>query len=391
MAGIQKTCDVVVVGAGIVGCSVAHALADKGLDVVLTDAGCVGGGTTSTSFSWVNATSKVNDEVYFHFNAKSVRLYHDIVAKWGEEHTGIHQTGMIAWSSGSDRARVKELRRNAELLNRWGYPTVWVDHKDLTQLEPKISFEDTVQGYFVEMDCWIDTDLFLRFLTRHLDEAGSKVVEYCEVLELVATERGKVLGVETTKGSVTCESVVLATGVDSPKMLTQLTGHEGFATRFPIQQAPGLLVLTPAGEPELVQRVVYSSHSSGLHVRDAGQGRLLVAADDTDGLVSENQSRDTTRHAAKLLLERIAQLIPDCRGVELLDQCQIKVGIRGVPNDGRSIAGPALSADGLYLAITHSGVTLAPILGQLIASCIDTGVVPEQLVPFSLDRFDTFS
>ena len=390
MGEISKTCDVLVVGAGIVGCSVAHALAGKGFAVVLTDAGAVGRGTTSTSFSWVNATSKVNDDVYFHFNAKSVRLYHDMVEEWGEENTGIHQTGMITWSIDSDTARVKELRQNAELFNRWDYPTVWVDHKELAQLEPKISFEDTVQGYYVEEDCWIDTDLFLQFLTRQLHAAGSQVVEFCEVLELIATEGGKILGVETTKGRVTCGSVVLATGVDSPDVLTKLTGHEGFTSRFPIRQAPGLLVLTPPGEPALVHRVIYSSHSSGLHVRDAGQGRLLVAADDTDGLVSENKSRDTTHRAAKLLLDRTAQLIPDCRGAELLDQSQIKIGIRGVPNDGRSIAGPALSADGLYLAITHSGVTLAPILGQLIASCIETGVAPKQLIPFSLSRFDTF-
>ncbi|MDJ0958948.1 MAG: FAD-binding oxidoreductase [Arenicellales bacterium] len=390
MSGIKKSCDVVVVGAGIVGCSVAHALVGKGLTVVLTDAGAVGGGTTSASFSWVNATSKVNDEPYFYFNAEGVRLYHDMVEEWGPKLTGIHQTGVIAWSSANDTARTKELRQNAKLLNRWDYPAVWVDHKDLAQLEPKISFEDSAQGYFVENDCWIDVDLFLQFLTRQLHQAGAQIMEYCPALELIATEEGKVLGVETTQGRVSCGSLVLATGVHSPQVLSQITGHEGFASRFPLQQAPGLLVLTPPGGPALVHRVIYSSDSSGLHMRDAGQGRLLLAADDTDGLVSENGSVDTATQAAKLLLERTKQLISECKGVESIEQCQIKVGVRGVPNDGRSIAGPALSADGLYLAITHSGVTLAPIIGQLIASCVETGVVPEQLVPFSLDRFDTF-
>ena len=387
---IKKTCDVVVVGAGIVGCFVAHALARKGFAVVLIDAGAVGGSTTSTSFSWVNATSKVNDEAYFCFNAEGVRLYHDMAAEWGTEITGIHQTGMIAWSNANDTARTKELRQNAKLLNRRDYPAVWMDHKDLAQLEPRISFEDTAQGYFVEKDCWIEVDLFLQFLTTQLRQAGAQVMEHCRALELIATEDGKILGVDTTQGRVMCGSVVLATGADIPQVLGQLTGHEGFASRFPLQQAPGLLVLTPPGGPTLVHRVVYSSHSSGLHVRDAGQGRLLMAADDTDGLVSESRSRDVACHAAKLLLARTTQLIPDCKGIELLDRCQIKVGIRGVPNDGRSIAGPALSAEGLYLVITHSGVTLAPILGQLIANCIETGVVPEQLLPFSLDRFDTF-
>ena len=386
---INKTCDVLVVGAGIVGCSVAHALSVRGFKVVLIDAGAVGQGTSSTTFSWVNATSKVNDEEYFRFNAEGVSLYRDMAEEWGAETTGIHQTGMLEWSDDGHALKRDELRKNAKRLNSLNYPAVWVDEKDLEQLEPKISFKQGAEGYFVERDCWVDVTLFLQFLTKQLLQTGAQVIEYCRALDLMATEEGKVLGVETEQGGVTCSSVVLATGVDSPQVLSQLTGHEGFDSRFPLQQAPGLLVLTPPSESTLVHRVAYSSHSSGLHLRDAGQGRLLIAADDTDGLVSENSFRDTARYAAQLLLGRTMELIPDCKGVELLDQCQINVGVRGVPSDGQSIAGPALSAEGLYLAVTHSGVTLAPILGQLIAGCIETGAVPEQLVRFSLDRFDT--
>lgn len=390
MGATDISCDVLIIGAGIVGCSVAHALAVRGMSVVVVDAGAIGSGTSATSFSWINATSKVNDEVYFRLNAHGLSLYEDLAEKWGSAAIGLHQTGMLEWSAAEDASRMQELQETAERLNNWDYPAVWVDRKDLRQMEPNISFEDGAAGYFAKKDCWLDVALFLQFLIEQLERAGAHVMEYCPALELIATEDGRVLGVETERGKVSCGSAVLATGADSAQVLSHLTGHEGFASRFPLRQAPGVLVLTPPTESALVHHVVYSSHSSGLHVRDAGRGRLLIGADDTDGLVSEDSSKQGARSAASLLLDRTHQLIPSFEGAELLDQCQIDVGIRGAPIDGRSIAGPALSAEGLYLAITHSGVTLAPVLGELIANCIDTGVVPEKLVPFSLDRFDTY-
>ena len=61
-----------------------------------------------------------------------------------------------------------------------------------------------------------------------------------------------------------------------------------------------------------------------------------------------------------------------------------------MPVDGKSIVGPMPGAQRLYVVLTHSGVTLAPALGDLVAESIDTGVGPPALAPFGLERFQSF-
>lgn len=69
----------------------------------------------------------------------------------------------------------------------------------------------------------------------------------------------------------------------------------------------------------------------------------------------------------------------------------MRVGVRAVPADGKSIVGPMPGARGLHIVVTHSGITLAPVLGELVAESIDTGTVPLPLAPFALERFQSFA
>jgi glycine/D-amino acid oxidase-like deaminating enzyme len=64
-----------------------------------------------------------------------------------------------------------------------------------------------------------------------------------------------------------------------------------------------------------------------------------------------------------------------------------RIGVRPVPADGVSIAGPAPGFAGLYVAVTHSGVTLGPLLGRLVAEELASGEPPELLTPFRPARF----
>ncbi len=389
MAEADKVCDVLVIGAGIIGCTIAHALTVRGFKVVMIDSGVIGGGTSSASFSWINATSKIHDPEYFHLNALGLRLYLDWARQWGAHRIGLHQAGMIEWADAQDSIKLKALKAMMQQLNAANYSTVWLERAELAQLEPKLLFEEGAEGLLVARDCWLDVPRFLAFLVTRLRQSGTRVIERCCALELIADDSGKVAGVQTDAERYTCSSVVVATGAHTADVLSRITGYDGFRSRFPIRQAPGLLVTTPPQPSGLVKHILYSAHSSGLHVRDAGQGRLLVGADDADGVVAENNAASVLADAAQMLLTRLSQLIPDFKGSVSVNACRIDVGTRAVPTDGRSIAGPALAAEGLYLAVTHSGITLALVLAELVADCIDSGSVPDQLLPYSLDRFDS--
>ena len=110
-----------------------------------------------------------------------------------------------------------------------------------------------------------------------------------------------------------------------------------------------------------------------------------------DGMVGEDASTERMKEAAGKLLRRAKALIPGFVGEACLDDCELALGLRAYPQDGKTLAGPLPGAEGLYLIATHSGVTLAPALGRLMTETIVDGLVPEPLQPFSLERFPGFA
>ena len=133
---------------------------------------------------------------------------------------------------------------------------------------------------------------------------------------------------------------------------------------------------------------------------------MLIGADDTDGVIGDGEDASTlrsgtygsatlgpapeaAREAARALLERTRALIPRFEGASLIERCELKLGVRPMPADGKSIAGPFPDSPGLHLAITHSGITLSPAIGTLLAEAIVTGSVPSALEPFGFERFQS--
>ena len=388
----QNSFDVAVIGAGVVGCTTARSLALRGMRVAVVEADAVGRGTSANTFAWINATSKTTDEDYHRLNAMGAEGYRDLAREWGERRIGLHPTGMLEWSSPADSARLEDMRAAAAQLERWGYPVAWVGRDSLRAMEPHVRFEDGAQGLFAMADAWLDVPRFLHFLVDRLRADGARILERCRARQLLMDDEGTVLGLDTDAGRLDTKQVVVAAGPDTAEVLSSLTGYDGFAARFPLRRAPGLLITAPGDESrQLTRHILYTSDSSHAHVRETVDGGLLIAADDADGRILEDGSEESVKRAAFDILERVRGIIPAFEGGRCLDDCSLGIGVRPVPTDGMTIAGPMPSATGLHLAVTHSGVTLAPALGALIADSIETGSPAPRLAPFGLGRFQTIA
>ncbi|MGI9388306.1 MAG: NAD(P)/FAD-dependent oxidoreductase, partial [Methyloligellaceae bacterium] len=230
------------------------------------------------------------------------------------------------------------------------------------------------------------------FLIQQIRENGGVIVEDCGNSELLMDDNGEVItGVQFGQSSFAANLVIVATGPDTPKALSMLTGHD-FEARFPMTRSPGLLVHTPSCSPRrLANHILQSPDKALFHVRPNSQGGLLLGADDTDGMVTEESNDEEVRRAAAVLLERTREVIPVFPGAEILDKCTLKVGMRALPQDGNSVIGPILGVEGLILAMTHSGITLAPGLAKIVAEFVENGKWPSVLLPFSFDRFQAAS
>ena len=382
----QNGFDVVVVGGGIIGSCAAFSLGRRGLRVALVERERIGGGTTGSSFCWINATSKVADEAYHRLNAMGARLYRELAVEFGEARLGLHPGGMLQCVRRSDATGHKALHEQFERLQRYGYPSCLLGAADLAALEPHVSFADDAEALFAMADDWLEAPLFARFLADELRTMGSAVIEDCAAKELQMTDEGTITGVVTAQGTFKRRH-------PDGQVLSDLTGYDGFAARFPTTRVPGLLVTTPSTAPRrLVRHILYvDSPADALHLRPAANGGLQLGADDTDGMVGEGASPERTREAATRLLRRTKALLPGFVGEACLDECELAVGLRAYPQDGKTLAGALPGAEGLYLIATHSGVTLAPALARLMTETIVDGLVPEPLQPFSLERFPGFA
>lgn len=385
--------DVVVVGGGVVGTTAAFYLARRGLTVALVERDRIGSGTSGSSFSWINATSKVADEAYHRLNARGATLYRELAIEFGEARLGLHPSGMLQCVSRGDATGLEAMREQAERLRQYGYPSCILGTEALTAIEPHLSFSGDIEVLFAMADGWLEAELFVDFLAGELRSLGSVVIEGCAVKSLQMTDDGTITGVETANGALRASKVLVTVGPDTPEVLSELTGYDAFAARFPMTRVPGLLVTTPSTAPsQLVRHVLYIDRpADALHLRPAANGGIRLGADDTDGMVAEDASPERMRVAATKLLRRTKALIPGFAGEDCLDDCELTVGVRAYPQDGKTLAGNLPGAEGLYLIATHSGITLAPVLGQLMAETIVEGLVPKTLQPFSLERYPGFA
>lgn len=380
--------DVIIIGGGIIGCTNAFYLARKGLKVAIVEAATLGGGTSANSFGWINATGKVADAAYHRLNALGLEMYTDLAGEFGQAKLALNPTGslgLINPAAGSDYTAMREQFR---LLENYGYPCAWLGPDELRKKEPQLRFPDGTEALHAPADTLVNPPHFARFMAR---EMGGSVFENCTALEILADDEGTITGLETSVGTMTCENLLIAVGPTTPEVLSQLTGFDGFSSRFPVQKVPGLLLVTPPVAGGILNSLVYTTGQKELHFLPDFNGGLKIGSDDIDGQIIDNQSPEHLRELGVELLRRTKEFIPDFAGPACIDGCTLGIGVRAYPEDGKSLAGPLPGAKGLYVIATHSGVTLAPAIGSLMADLIIDGTTPEALKPFSLNRIPGFA
>jgi glycine/D-amino acid oxidase-like deaminating enzyme len=145
--------------------------------------------------------------------------------------------------------------------------------------------------------------------------------------------------------------------------------------------APGLVVrVGPVAPPGPVRLV----HTPDLALRPHPGGLLHLEAEDAAAAVDLRTPEPELRRWAAELLRRARRTV---RGLDDARVADLKVCVRPLPADGQSIVGRLPGAEGLYVAVTHSGVTLAAHLSRLITADLTTGTRPAGLAPYTPARF----
>ncbi|MCE2403774.1 MAG: FAD-binding oxidoreductase [Dehalococcoidia bacterium] len=369
---------VVVVGAGIVGASIAYHLAGRGVRVTVVDGAAPGSGASSHSFAWINAGAK-GPSYYHDFNRRSMEMWDRFALGLGVD-VGLRWGGKVSWEATTERARL--LEEWVQRAQRWGYPTRLVGPRELADLEPSLSTGPVVAAELSPIDGQVEPQRVVDACMLRLRERGASILPGARVsaLSSVRGEKGvrRVESLVTPLGEVPCDVVVLAAGTGT----TDLASTAG--VDVPQQVSPGVVVRT-SPVPRLMHKlqVVYAppldSAQDEVHFRQTSDGSVQIG----EG-TQESLRRDDSKCHADDLLARAVCYLPGLSGA-MADP--VPVGYRPMPLDGYPVLGFAPSVPNLYVAVTHSGVTLAPVIGELAAMEIVDGARVEILDHYRPERF----
>lgn len=367
----DATFDVAVIGAGMLGAATAYRLARAGRRVVVLEAEQAAQGATGNSFAWLNAVSK-EPEPYHRLNAAGMAEYGALGAEL--RRATVDRSGCIEWAA--DAAGTSALMAKVVRLQERGYAARMIAGAEARKLEPALRIRPDARVALYEDDAWVDAPAATAALLTGARMLGGEVREAVRVTGF-ATAGRRVTAIDTSATRVAADAVAICAGVDTPA-LSGLLGSP-----IPVERRPGLLAVTTPVPPGTLSRVVYAPE---LHVRPDVTGGLRLGADDTDELVRDGASPAQSSTACRILLERAVELF----GLSLPADVRVAgayLGVRPVPADGYTVAGRLPGWDNAYVAVTHSGITLGPLLGRLLAAEITTGTHDPLLAPFRPERF----
>ena len=357
---------IVVVGGGIVGASIALHLARRGAEVIVFEKEQPAAGATGKSFAWINATFSKQPYHYHRLNRLSALSYRHLEREL-DGRFEVQWGGSLQWFGKPDHAA--QLREDVRRHQALAYPVRLIDEDEFRILEPNVEPGHALAVAFAEHEGSIDPVRVTEILLAEAQKAGARVEYPAEVTGL-DIRWGKLRGVRTAGGDQPADVVVIAAGVDTPRVAAMA----GLAV--PLKDSPGLLAHTQPAD-RLIGRVVLSP---GGHFKQKRDGRIIAGSSFGGTPVTE-----ASRERGEIILQDVARFLPKLSEVPLE---RVTLGWRPLPVDEYPIVGFSPAAPDVYLAVMHSGITLAPLIGRLAALEILDDVQVDLLSEYRITRFE---
>ena len=365
-----------VVGGGIVGASIALHLAQAGARVTLFEKAQPASGATQNSFAWLNAF--VADPHYRSLRLQSLMAYHDLDRLLK---LGIVWGGYVNWAASA--AEVEALRVNAAQLDGTANPVRAINAAELAAMAPALAPGEVAAAFFSRIDGHLNpvevTQRFLAAAQLH----GANVLLQCEVKEL-DLKGGALAGVDTNQGHLPLDRLVVAGGVNTPALVA-MAGLD-----LKLRHAPG--ILAHSRPMSIVTPIIFEGPGT-VSFKQMTDGSIVgTDSPDPPDISAHREIRaraipfpdDTVRamHGDRILT-KIAEVLPPSRGVGL---DRLTLGFRPMPFDELPVVGALAGVPDVYVAVMHSGVTLAPIIGRFVTQEVLLGSRLRALAPYRPER-----
>lgn len=349
---------VLVVGAGIVGASIAYHLSLENVEVTIIDMHEPASYASLGTFAWINASWAKQPKEYHSLNQQSVEYWHSLAEQLN---ISVKWEGSLEWFDNADRQARLSLQIQEQ--TRWGEASNMISIADAHTIEPNVNFFGTQSLAYSENDGAVDP----REATNNLLDAAQKngaLLKYpCELLNLTKTSNNRIAN--TSCGAIVYNKIVLAVGAAS-QIVSKVAKMD-----IPQRTTPGIIIVTEPIKPLLSKIIV----APGVHIHQRLDGRIVLGeqagAPKTKAHTARLEGRPN-HYPNDILAQQHAQRIISIavKYVQQLSTVKVEdvfIGWRPLPLDGHPVLGYSTEVPEVYIAITHSGVTLAPIIGRLVA------------------------
>ena len=371
---LPRRADIVIIGAGAIGASIAYQLGRRGVrDVVVLERDMVGAGSTSKAAGSIRVQFATRVEI--ELSLRGIAFF-----KRFEDEMGVpcdfHQEGYLFVVT--DEPTLARFRDNVALQRSMGADVRVIAPDDARALVPSLNMDDAIAAVWGPTDGHASPNDVVQAYAAQARARGVRIVEDTPVTGIVV-ERGRVTGVLTPAGAIATRLVVNAAGPWAP-LVGRMAGLE-----LPVDPRRRHIFVTDAFAGIRHPMPLVTDTGSGFYCRSE-QGAILMSPGDIGATTEYEAQVDWSM--LELAVEKAIRRVPALEGAQVRHAW---AGLRPLTPDGRAILDWAPGVEGLYLAVGFCGHGFqhSPGVGETVAEVLLDGRSTLDIHDLRLGRFSS--
>ncbi|MCF6464519.1 NAD(P)/FAD-dependent oxidoreductase [Clostridium sp. Cult2] len=370
---MNKTANIVIIGGGISGTSIAYHLAKKGVkDIILIEKAFLASGSTGRCGAGIRM--QWGTERNCKLSKMSVEFYENANEELEYERDIEFNQGGYLLVAGTEKED-EQFKKNVELQNRLGIPSVYLTPKEAKEIIPHMDESKIVGATFCPKDGHLNPFHTTEAFANAAKRLGVEFMTYTKVTG-IETRGNKIMGVYTDKGYISTPIVVNAAGAYS-KEIGEMVNID-----IPVYAQRHQALVTEPVEP--IQKPMYMGFSLNIYCQQTPHGSFIMGRGD------DNEPKDLRITSSWEFMEEMAKTC--CELLPLLGKLNVVrqwAGLYTMTADAQPIYGEVEGLDGFYLALGFSGhgFMLGPATGLLMAETILGEPTTIDISSLDMDRF----
>lgn len=352
---MKKWAEIVIIGGGISGVSIAYNLAKKGMkNIVLVERNFLASGSTGRCGAGVR--SQWGTKMNCLLSRESIKFFENINEELDySEDCEFKQSGYLMLAT--TEKEVEQFRKNVELQNSLDIPSKFITPQEAKEIVPYINLDGILAATFCKKDGHANPFHVVRAYAQAARRLGVEILTYTEVVD-IHTQGNKITKVVTDKGEIFTDKVVNATEGYSQE-IEKMFGYE-----LPCYPERHQILVTEPVNP--IQGPMVMSFSLHLYVQQTPHGSFIMGCAGNDPI---GYSLDSTWQFLEEMAKKVHKLLPPLKNLHVVRQW---AGLYHMTKDRQPIFGSHNHVEGYYLAVGFSGhgFMLGPMTGRLMAEHI---------------------